>query len=124
MIMSLFDLKSQSAYLGELFFFLNSGLPPSPPLPSSSYNGEPYGHGNNGRDVKPLGVDVSKQRHSNKLNSGLIAIIAFSVVVAVVLVGVVVWVLVFKDRNRAQSGSNPPATLPSVTKSSGNSKFI
>ncbi|XP_052627761.1 receptor-like serine/threonine-protein kinase ALE2 isoform X2 [Lactuca sativa] len=103
----------------EVLFVKYPGLPPSPPLPSSSYNGEPYGHGNNGRDVKPLGVDVSKQRHSNKLNSGLIAIIAFSVVVAVVLVGVVVWVLVFKDRNRAQSGSNPPATLPSVTKSSG-----
>ncbi|CAH1425226.1 unnamed protein product [Lactuca virosa] len=103
----------------EVLFVKYPGLPPSPPLPSSSYNGEPYGHGNNGRDVKPLGVDVSKQRHSNKLNSGLIAIIAFSVVVAVVLVGVVVWVLLFKDRTRAQSGSNPPATLPSVTKSSG-----
>lgn len=103
----------------EVLFVKYPGLPPSPPLPSSGYNGEPYGRGNNGRDVKPLGVDVSKQRRSNKLNSGLIAIIAFSVVVAVVLMGVVVWVLVFKDRARAQSGSNPPATLLSVTKSSG-----
>ena len=69
--------------------------------------------------MKPLGVDVSKQRRSNKLNSGLIAIIAFSVVVGVVVVGVVVWVFMFKDRTRARSGSNPLATVPSLTKSSG-----
>ncbi|KAI3790062.1 hypothetical protein L2E82_02875 [Cichorium intybus] len=103
----------------EVLFVRYPGLPPSPPMPSSGYNGEPYGHGNNGRDVKPLGVDVSKKRRSSKLNSGLIAIIAFSVVVAVVLIGVVVWVLVFKDRTGARSGSNPVATLPSVAKSSG-----
>ncbi|KAI3775587.1 hypothetical protein L1987_50166 [Smallanthus sonchifolius] len=94
------------------------GLPPSPPMPSSS-NGEPYG-GSNGRDIKPLGVDVSKQKHNNKLSGGVISIIALSAVVAVVLVCVAVWVLVVKRRDHgAQSGPTPSAILLSVTKSSG-----
>ncbi|GJX81110.1 receptor-like serine/threonine-protein kinase ALE2 [Tanacetum coccineum] len=46
-------------------------------------NGGSYGHGNNGRDIKPLGVDISKQREG------------------------------------AQSGHTPPATLLFVIKSSG-----
>ncbi|KAJ9538554.1 hypothetical protein OSB04_031287 [Centaurea solstitialis] len=103
----------------EVLFVKYPGLPPSPPSRSSSNNGEPYGHGNNGRDVKPLGVDVSKQRRSNKLNGGIVAIITLSVFVAVVLVGVTVWVLLFKRPVRARSGPTPPATIPPVTKSSG-----
>lgn len=105
----------------EVLFVKYPGLPPSPPSRSSSngMNGEPYGHGNNGRDVKPLGVDVSKQRRNNKLNGGIIAIITLSAVVAVVLVCVTVWVLLFKHPVRAQSGPTPPAIFPSAAKSSG-----
>ncbi|KAI3802851.1 hypothetical protein L1987_30996 [Smallanthus sonchifolius] len=94
------------------------GLPPSPPMPSSSNGGNGGGH--NGRDIKPLGVDVSKQKHNNKLSGGVISIIALSAVVAVILVCVAIWVLVVKSRDHgAQSGPTPSATLLSVTKSSG-----
>nr|GFA53288.1 receptor-like serine/threonine-protein kinase ALE2 isoform X3 [Tanacetum cinerariifolium] len=44
-----------------IFIWLLIGLPPSTPMPSSrNGNGGPYGHGNNGRDIKPLGVDISE----------------------------------------------------------------
>lgn len=93
-------------------------------MPSSrnSGNGEPYGHGNNGRDVKPLGVDVSKQRRNNKLSGGVISIIALSGVVVVVLACVAVWVLLLKHRDKVQLGPTPTTTLASVTKSSGTFK--
>ncbi|GJS22402.1 receptor-like serine/threonine-protein kinase ALE2 isoform X1 [Tanacetum coccineum] len=104
----------------KVLFVKYPGLPPSPPMPSSrNGNGGPYGHGNNGRDIKPLGVDISKQRSSNRLSGGIISIIVLSAVVAVVLVSVAVWVLLVKRREGAQSGHTPPATLLSVTKSSG-----
>ncbi|KAJ0515625.1 putative protein kinase RLK-Pelle-Extensin family [Helianthus annuus] len=106
----------------QVLFVKYPGLPPSPPMPSSGNggNGGPYGQGNNGRDVKPIGVDVSKQRHNNKLSGGVISIIALSAVVAVVLVCVAVWVLVVKRRDHAaRSGPYASANLPSVSKSSG-----
>ncbi|KAK1417404.1 hypothetical protein QVD17_26531 [Tagetes erecta] len=106
----------------EVLFVNYPGLPPSPPMPSSSSGGNdgPYGRGGNGRDIKPLGVDVSKQRHNNKLSGGVISIIALSAVVAVVLACVAVWVLMVKRRYHGpQSGPATSATLLSVTKSSG-----
>ena len=88
-------------------------------LPSSRNSiGRPNGHGNNGRDIKPLGVDISKQRSSNRLSGCIISIIVLSAVVAVVLVSVAVWVLLIKCREGAQSGHTQSATLLSVTKSS------
>ncbi|XP_076889174.1 receptor-like serine/threonine-protein kinase ALE2 [Bidens hawaiensis] len=97
------------------------GLPPSPPMPSSGNdeNGRPYGHGNNGRDLKPYSADLSKLRHSNRLSGGVISIIALSAAVAVVLVGVAVWVLVVKRKDHAAKSGPTSATLPSLTKSSG-----
>nr|XP_043623347.1 receptor-like serine/threonine-protein kinase ALE2 isoform X2 [Erigeron canadensis] len=105
----------------EVLYVKYPGLPPSPPMPSSrnGMNGEPYGHGNNGRDIKPLGVDVGKQKHSNRLSGGVISIIILSAVVAVILVSVAVWVLLVKNRDRSRPGQTPTTTLPSVTKSSG-----
>ncbi|KAK9071220.1 hypothetical protein SSX86_009788 [Deinandra increscens subsp. villosa] len=105
----------------DVLFVKYPGLPPSPPMPSSSNGGNsPYGRGNNGRDIKPLGVDVSKQRHNNKLSGGVISIIALSAAVAVVLACVAVWVLVVKRRDHvARSGPNASAILPSVSKLSG-----
>lgn len=91
-------------------------------MPSSSSGGNdgPYGHGGNGRDIKPLGVDVSKQRHNNKLSGGVISIIAFSAAVAVVLVCVAIWVLVVKRRDHGPHSGPTASALLSVTKSSGN----
>ncbi|XP_071717294.1 uncharacterized protein [Rutidosis leptorrhynchoides] len=104
----------------EVFYVKYPGLPPSPPMPTTNgVNGEPYGHGNNGRDIKPLGVDVSNQRRSNKLSGSVISIISLSAVVAAILVCVAVWVLLVKSRDGAHSGPNTASTLPSVTKSSG-----
>ncbi|GJX92746.1 receptor-like serine/threonine-protein kinase ALE2 [Tanacetum coccineum] len=76
-------------------------------------NGGPYGHGNT------LGVDISKQRSSNRLSGGIISIIVLLAVVAVVLVSVALWVLLVKRREGTHSRHTPPATLLSVTKSSG-----
>ncbi|GKF61689.1 hypothetical protein Tco_0181743 [Tanacetum coccineum] len=81
---------------------------------SRNGNGGLYGHGNNGRDTKPLGVDISKQRSSNRLSGGIISIIVLLAVVAVVLVSVAVWVLLVKRREGVQSGHTQPATLLSV----------
>ncbi|GJW45432.1 probable serine/threonine-protein kinase PBL18, partial [Tanacetum coccineum] len=46
----------------EVLFVKCRGIPPLPPMPPSrNGNGGLYGHGNNGRDINPLGVDISKQ---------------------------------------------------------------
>ncbi|KVI01186.1 Concanavalin A-like lectin/glucanase, subgroup [Cynara cardunculus var. scolymus] len=102
------------------------GLPLSPPLPSSTIgsNGESGGRDNNGMTEKPLGVDVSKHRHGLKLNGSIVAIIVLSAAVVAVLIGALVWVLLFKHRDGSRSESALPAALPSFRKSSGSAKMF
>lgn len=108
----------------EVLYVRYPGLPPSPPLAPSTISiidGEPFsGHDNNGRTIKPLGVDVSKQRHRRNLNGSIIAVIVISASLAVILCCAVAWVLLLRHRNRiCQPESTPAATHPSLTKSSG-----
>lgn len=101
------------------------GLPPSPPLPSeiTIIDGGPYSGTSNARTNKPLGVDVQKGRHNNGLSGGIIAIIALSAFVGVVLCSAAAWVVLFKHRNNV-CGTVPTAhTFPPLTKPSGNPNY-
>ncbi|KAK2987541.1 hypothetical protein RJ640_021595, partial [Escallonia rubra] len=104
----------------EVLYVRYPGLPPSPPSAPSSI-GEPYsGHDNNGRTIKPLGVDVRRRQHNDRPNGSIIAIIVVSASVAVILCCAVAWVLLFKCRNPVcQPDAVPPMKLPSLAKSSG-----
>jgi hypothetical protein len=81
----------------------------------------PYsGDDNNARTIKPLGVDVHR-KHKNGLGRGVIAIIALSGVVALVLFSAVAWALLFRHRDRASQSETVLQPLPpSVVKPSGN----
>ncbi|XP_059634821.1 receptor-like serine/threonine-protein kinase ALE2 [Cornus florida] len=108
----------------EVLYVRYPGLPPSPPLAPSDISiidDGPYsGHDNNGRTIKPLGVDVRRKQHNDGLSGGVIAIIVLSASVAVILCFAVAWVLLFKHRDRVcQPDPTPPATLPSLSKPSG-----
>jgi hypothetical protein len=105
-----------------------AGLPPSPPLPPSSVNmidGGPYtNNGNNGRTIKPLGVDIQKRPHKSGLSKGIIAIIALSSLLAIVLCSAAVFALIkFRDHvPESQPTSTPRVYPPSLNKTPGNSR--
>jgi len=103
--------------------FAITGLPPSPPMApddAAVVNSMPYSVGDpNGSKLHPLGVDVPKQRYQHKLGGSLIAVIVFSVIVAVLICGLVAWVLMSRYANGdSQSAQTPPA-VPSLARSSG-----
>ncbi|KAJ6435262.1 hypothetical protein OIU84_000456 [Salix udensis] len=108
----------------EVLYVRYLGLPPSPPMASSGIaiiDDGPYsGNDNNPGMIKPLGVDVHKRKRKDGLTGGIIAIIALSGSVALVLFSAVAWVLLFKHRDHA---SQPASVLqplpPSVVKPSG-----
>ncbi|TKY54486.1 Receptor serine/threonine-protein kinase ALE2 [Spatholobus suberectus] len=113
-------------YFGDydVLYVSYPGLPPSPPLPASSVNmfdGGPYStDGNNGRTIKPFGVDIQKRQHKGGLSRGIIAIIAVSVSLAVVLCAAAAWVM-FKFRDHVSQPASTPRQLspPSLTKEPG-----
>ena len=110
------------SYLSKSSTFI--GLPPSPPSAPSGIaitDGRPYsGDDNNARTGKPLGVDVHR-KHKNGLGDGVVAIIALSGFVALVLFSAIAWAFLFRHRDCA---SQPDIVLqplpPSVVKPSGN----
>ncbi|KAL6984657.1 hypothetical protein U1Q18_018035 [Sarracenia purpurea var. burkii] len=103
----------------EVLYVRYPGLPPSPPSSVTVIDGGPYSsHGNNGRNVQPLGVDVRRPHHKNGLNGSVVAVIILSASIAVILCCAVVWVFLFKRRNCPQEWP-PPANLPSLSKPSG-----
>lgn len=115
----------------SLFFFMRIlwnplyiGLPPSPPLPPSSItmiDGGPYSNdGNNGRTIKPLGVDIPKRQHKSGLSSGVIAVISLSAFVAVVLCSAAAWVLFRRRDHVSHTASTPRVLPPSLPKTPGN----
>ncbi|WJX24178.1 hypothetical protein P8452_13317 [Trifolium repens] len=117
----------KNSYFGdyEVLYVSYPGLPPSPPLPPSSVNmidGGPYSNnGNNGRTIKPLGVDIQKKQHKSGLSKGIIAIIALSAFLAIVLCSAAVFALSkFRDRvPESQPTSTPRAFPPSLVKAPG-----
>ncbi|RDX84588.1 Receptor-like serine/threonine-protein kinase ALE2, partial [Mucuna pruriens] len=115
----------KTSYFGDydVLYVSYPGLPPSPPLPPSSItiiDGGPYSNGgSNGRTIKPLGVDIPKRQHKDGLSKGVIAIIALSVFLVVVLCFAAAWAL-FKFRDHAsQPTSTPRVSTPSLTKIQG-----
>ncbi|KAJ1433404.1 Serine-threonine/tyrosine-protein kinase, catalytic domain [Sesbania bispinosa] len=115
----------KASYFGnyDVLYVSYPGLPPSPPLPPSSMSmidGGPFStDDNNGTTIKPLGVDIQKRQHKGGLSRGIIAIIAVSVFLAVVLCTAAAWVL-FKFRDHAsQPASTPRLSTPSLMKAPG-----
>ncbi|OIW19381.1 hypothetical protein TanjilG_03515 [Lupinus angustifolius] len=120
----------KASYFGDydVLYVNYPGLPPSPPLPPSSItviDGGPYsGNGNDGRTIKPLGVDIQKRQHKGGLSRGIIAIIAVSVFLAVILCVAAAWVM-FKFRDHeSQPASTPQVSQPSVAKAPGTSASV
>ncbi|KAK7329694.1 hypothetical protein VNO77_23869 [Canavalia gladiata] len=112
-------------YFGDydVLYVSYPGLPPSPPLPPSSIgiiDGDPYStDGNDGRTIKPFGVDIQKRQHNGGLSRGIIAIIAVSVSAAAVLCAAAVGAM-FKFRDHvSQPASIPQLSPPSLTKEQG-----
>lgn len=108
----------------EVLYVRYLGLPPPPPMAPfgiAIIDDGPYsGNDNNARMIKPLGVDVHKRKRKDGLAGGVIAIIAVSGSVALVLFSAVALALLFKHRDHA---SQPASVLqplpPSVVKPSG-----
>ncbi|KAG5243438.1 receptor serine/threonine-protein kinase [Salix suchowensis] len=107
----------------EVLYVRYLGLPPSPPSAPSGIaitDGRPYsGDDSNARTGKPLGVDVHR-KHKNGLGDGVVAIIALSGFVAVVLFSAIAWALLFRHRDCASQSDIVLLPLPpSVVKPSG-----
>ncbi|KAJ0090079.1 hypothetical protein Patl1_13475 [Pistacia atlantica] len=107
----------KSSYFGdyEVLYVHYPGLPPSPPSASSDItiiDDGPYS-GNNGRAIKPEGVNVPKRQKKHGLSGGTIAIVVLSAFVAVVLCSAVAWVLFSKYRGRDSQRVVAPQTLQS-----------
>ncbi|XAR67161.1 Non-specific serine/threonine protein kinase [Bertholletia excelsa] len=103
----------------EVLYVRYPGLPPSPPSGINVVDGEPYsGHGNNGRTIQPLGVDVRRGKHKSGLSGSVIAIIVLSAIIAVFLCCVIAWILLFKQQDNHQA-LTPMNTQPSISKPSG-----
>ncbi|XP_011009873.1 PREDICTED: receptor-like serine/threonine-protein kinase ALE2 isoform X4 [Populus euphratica] len=108
----------------EVLYVRYLGLPPPPPMAPfgiAIIDDGPYsGNDNNARMIKPLGVDVHKRKRKDGLTGGVIAIIAVSGSVALVLFSAVALALWFKHGDHA---SQPASVLqplpPSVVKPSG-----
>ncbi|KAF1870510.1 hypothetical protein Lal_00003716 [Lupinus albus] len=112
------EVAIKASYFGnyDVLYVTYPGLPPSPPLPPSSMtiiDGGPYSSdGNNGRTIKPLGVDIHKrQQHKSGLSKGIIAIITLSAFLAVILCSSAAWAL-FKYRDHVSQAASTRRVLP------------
>ncbi|PKA56460.1 Receptor-like serine/threonine-protein kinase ALE2 [Apostasia shenzhenica] len=93
----------QASYFGDydVLYVLYPGLPPPPPSAPAygDADGREYGSGNNARAIRPLAVDVRKQKR--KLRGSIIAIIVLSSVIAFILVVGAAWLLFSKQREHS-----------------------
>ncbi|CAH2069693.1 unnamed protein product [Thlaspi arvense] len=104
------------------------GLPASPPVSGVTIiDPGPYSGNNNGRAIKPLGVDVPKKPGKKELNAGSIAVIVLSAAAFIGLCFVIVWFLVFRRRRDRRLSKRAPVSrpsLPSLSKPSGSARSI
>ncbi|KAL0925232.1 hypothetical protein M5K25_003550 [Dendrobium thyrsiflorum] len=109
----------QASYFGDyvVLYVSYPGLPPSPPT-SAYLNGEAYASNNNGRAIHPLAVDLRSKKKN--MGASVIAIIAMTSLIALVLIIGAAWLLLL--RNRDLTGLLPQnfqsSQLP-IAKSSG-----
>ncbi|KAJ4708648.1 Protein kinase [Melia azedarach] len=114
----------KSSYFGayEVLYVRYPGLPPSPPSAPSSIgiiDDGPYS-GNNGRTIKPEGVNVPKGHQKYGLSGGMIAIVVLSAFVAVVLCSAIAWFFLSKYKSHAcQAEAVPQPLQQSHAKPSG-----
>lgn len=83
----------------EVLYVRYPGLPPSPPSltsASATINDQPY-HGidNDGRTIKPLGVDVPGRRKS-RISRNVVIVIVLSCITTVVVCMGLIWLLLLK----------------------------
>ncbi|KAJ8535858.1 hypothetical protein K7X08_034259 [Anisodus acutangulus] len=108
----------------EMVYVRYPGLPPSPPThysSSATIDDLPAypGNENDGRTIKPLGVDVSRMRKKG-ITRNMIVVIVLSSFTAFVLCMGFIWLLLFKCGCCAQSPKQPPhILLSSQGKTSG-----
>ncbi|CAH8381627.1 unnamed protein product [Eruca vesicaria subsp. sativa] len=105
------------------------GLPASPPVSGMTVIDQgPYpGDSNNGRAMKPLGVDVPKKMRKRELNGETIAVIVLSAAAFIGLCFVIVWFLVFRrrrDQRLSKRASLARPSLPSLAKPSGSARSL
>jgi hypothetical protein len=108
----------------DVIYVRYPGLPASPPTSGMTIIDQgPYSGNNNGRAVKPLGVDVPRKPRKKELNGGSIAVIVLSAAAFIGLCFVIVWFLVFRrQRDRRRLSKRTPLarpSLPSLSKPSG-----
>ncbi|KAL1217421.1 Receptor-like serine/threonine-protein kinase ALE2 [Cardamine amara subsp. amara] len=113
----------------DVIYVRYPGLPASPPISGMTIiDPEPYSGNNDGRVIKPLGVDVPKKLHRKELNGGSIAVIVLSAAAFVGLCFVIVWFLVFRrKRDRQRLSKRAPLarpSLPSLSKPSGSARSL
>ncbi|XP_030969448.1 receptor-like serine/threonine-protein kinase ALE2 isoform X1 [Quercus lobata] len=107
----------------EVFYVHYPGLPPSPPSAPSSISAiddGPYaGHGNNGRIIKPLGVDVPRRKKEGLSGSMISLIVLSSFTVLIIFVGLA-WLFVLKCGSCVHHPEkNSHSLMSSPTKPSG-----
>ncbi|XP_074280722.1 uncharacterized protein LOC141605740 isoform X2 [Silene latifolia] len=109
----------------EILYVRYPGLPPAPPMAPADaavINGMPYSVGDpNESKLHPLGVDVTKQRHKHKVNAIIIAVIALSAVLGVLMCCSLAWFLVFRYTNNNELPTLTPRAVTSLGRSSGHS---
>lgn len=113
----------KASYFGkyEVLYVRYPGLPQSPPSGDSGIDNEPYySNSNDARTVKPIGVDVQNIQHKDRISGGMIAIIALSTTVAVVLCVATAWILLLRRNDGVcQPKPTPHALVSSLNKPSG-----
>ena len=113
----------------DVIYVRYPGLPASPPVSGMTVIDQgPYpGGDNNGRAMKPLGVDVPKKMRKKELTGETVAVIVLSAAAFIGLCFVIVWFLVFRRRRDQRASKRAPLaqpSLPSLTKPSGSARSL
>ncbi|XVE51932.1 hypothetical protein DITRI_Ditri02bG0079900 [Diplodiscus trichospermus] len=112
----------------EVVYVRYPGLPPSPPVASSSVSAiddGPYsGHNNHGQPIKPLGVDVSGKKRDGFTRSTIAVIILSSFLAFVVCLGIIWLILLKLGASIKEPEHIPQATTFSPAKPSGATRAV
>ncbi|CAH9145619.1 unnamed protein product [Cuscuta epithymum] len=109
----------------EVVYVHYPGLPPSPPSSGSFIGDKPLpGKGMDGSAIKPLGVDISREKKKG-VRINMISTIVLSFAIAFVISLGVVWLLCLKHRRRTSVHVQTPHNLGSYKgKASGSVGYL